>query len=250
MEQEQTKAEEQQTPPQPEETQQQPQQPQRQQVMPIELDEKGRVMAKNNAELIRYCGALIDSGMVPARFDKPGKLFGAISFVRSLGLPDNSIRQVANIEGTPSLFGDLPLALCQATGELTHFEEKWFDKDYNFICFENKNLHAEVFGAVCFISRSKCEKQSFAFTMDDAKAAGLYPPKKRDGSENKMSPWNKYTKLMLRYKARAIGLKSLFADKINGVAIAEYDFDENDPTNARDITPEGALANELNKITA
>lgn len=216
-----------------------------QKFQPIALDDRGRVLAKNNSELLRYCGALIGSEMVPKWFDNPPKLFGALMFVRSLGLPDISIRQVASIHGVPSLFGDLPLALCQMSGDLNDFEERWFDKDYNFICFENKNLHADAYGAVCFISRKDGLKQSFSFTMEDAIKADLYPAKKKDGSRNPNAPWEKYTKLMLRYKARAIGLKSLFADKLNGAAILEHDFNTNDPTE-KDVTPEKELAEALN----
>lgn len=187
----------------------------------IEIDSHGLVLAKNNTELLRYCGAIISSGVVPERFDTPQKLFGALMFARSLGLPDIAIRQIAVIHQNPSLFGDLPLALVQKTNELSYFKEQWFDKDYNVICFENKNVDAEAYGAVCFIRRKSMgeEIQSFSFTLEDAKKAGLYPEK------NAHKPWAKYTKIMLRYRARSIALKSLFADKINGVSIAEYDHD-------------------------
>lgn len=208
----------------------------------IELDSRGIILAKNNSELLRYCKALISSKQVPSWYSNPEQLFAALMFVRSLGLSDASIRQTAVINGIWSIFGDLPLALTQSSPHFESINEFWFDKNYNKICFENKNLSSEVFGAVCFLNRKNHEKQSFAFTLEEAKTAGLYP------SSNPNKPWVKYTKLMLRYRARSIGLKSLFADKINGVAIAEYDFHENDPSKARDITPEGELANELNKI--
>lgn len=219
----------------------------------IAIDEKGVVKAKNNSELIRYCGALVTSEMVPARFDKPDKLFGALMFVRSLGLPDIAIRQTAVIHGTPSLFGDLPLALCQATGELFDFDEIWFDKDYKEICFDNKNLDAEVFGARTVGRRGKTGKlREGVFTMKDAEKAGLYPAKKSDGSLSPKSPWNTYTKMMLRYKARSIYLKSDFADKTNGVGIGEYDFDQTlDSTieSMKDVTPANgeSLKDKLNR---
>lgn len=182
---------------------------------PMLVDENGVVKAKDNSELLRYCGAMVKSGMVPDRFDKPEKLFGALMYVRSLGLSDASIRQVAIIHGTPSIFGDLPLALCQRTGEMEVFEELWFDHEYNEIKFENKNLDKEAYGAVCFIRRKGLTKQSFSFTLDDAKQAGVYPCSKPS------MPWAKHTKLMLRFKARSIALKSVFADCISGVQIAE-----------------------------
>lgn len=210
--------------------------PPKAEVMLIPLGEGGKVAARNNAELMRYCGALVSGGGVPARFDTPQKLFAALMYVRELGLPDVSIRQVANIHGTVSIFGDLPLALAQRTGKLTHIKEQWFDERYDVICFENKNLDSIPMGAVCWLARDGAEPQSFAFTMGDAERAGLYPAK------NPATPWAKYTKLMLRYKARSIALKSLFADAVNGVQIAEYDLDvlpDASGPDLKDVTPPG-----------
>jgi hypothetical protein len=208
----------------------------------IEVNEKGLIVAKNNSELLRYCGALISSEMVPKQFNTPQKLFGALAFVRALGLSDVSIRQTAVVHGVPQIYGDLPLALAQSSKELTYIKEQYFDKDYNVICFENKNLHLEAYGAVCFLSRNKNEPQSFSYTLDDARKSDLYPAK------NSSMPWSKYTKAMLRYKARALGIKSLFADKMNGVSISEWDSEVTNPEEFKDVTPEKELANELNKI--
>jgi hypothetical protein len=160
-------------------------------------------------------------------------------FVRSLNLPDVAIRQVAVIDGTPSLFGDLPLSLVQRSGDLVKFKEYWFDKAYTIINFENKNLHEEVFGAVCFVQRKGGDIENFSFTLDDAKIAKLYP------CENPKKPWAKYPKMMLRYRARSIALKSQFADTINGVGIMEYDFNELGEE-MKDVSPTNA-ASELKR---
>ncbi len=218
----------------------------------IAIGTDGRVIAKNNAELMRYCGALTLGAFVPERFKTPQMLFAALMFVRDLKLPDVAIRQVAVIHGTPSLFGDLPLALVQMTGNMLGFREVWFDKEYKEIKFENANLDNEAYGAVCFLGRKNGTEigvvQSFSFTMKDAEKAGLYPAKKRDGSPSPDSPWNKYTKMMLRYKARSIGLKSLFADAINGASIAEHDYDVMDPE--LDVTPpRTTLADKISQRT-
>lgn len=205
----------------------------------IKINAQGIVDAKDNSELLRYCHAMVTSEMVPKQFNTPQKLFGALMFVRSLGLPDTAIRQVAVIQGVPSTFGDLSLAMVQKSGELTYFLEQWFDEKYDVLSFENKNLKAEAWGAVCILSRQNSEKQSFSFTLDDARKAGTYP-------SNPASPWTKHTRIMLRYKARAIALKSVFADKLNGVSIAEHDFDslpseEQDIEKLKDVTEKTGL---------
>jgi len=168
-------------------------------------------------------------------------------FVRDLRLPDTCIRQVAQIHGVMAIFGDLPLSLAQRTHEVTHLKEQWFDKEYKILCFENKNLDDDAYGAVIWLGRDGETPQSFAFTLKDAENAKLYPPKKRDGSPSPDSPWAKYTKMMLRYKARSIALKSLFADAINGVAIAEYDFDTIDPE-IKDVTPKSKVSSINDKL--
>jgi hypothetical protein len=199
-------------------------------LMPIELDERGLVQAKNNSELIRFCNAMIASEMVPKRFDTPQKLFGALMFVRSLNLPDVSIRQVAIVHGTPSLFGDLPLGLAQHSEKFKAIKEVWVDENQEVICLKNKNLKAIPWAAVCTITREGGEPEEFVFTLDDAIQAKLFPDKNAD------KPWNKYTKIMLRYRARSLALKSQFADCISGVSIAEYDHDVLGQEDMRDVT--------------
>ena len=207
----------------------------------IAVNEKGKLVTSTHTELLRYCAALIKGGGVPKRFETAEQVFSALMLVRELGLPDSAIRQVANIHGTPTVFGDLPLALVQKSTELSTFKEVWFDKDYNEIKFSNKNLNAEVYGAVCFIARNNGEVQEFAWTLDDAKKAGMLPA-------SGLSPWAKYTKLMLRYKARSVALKSLFADKIQGIGILEYDFDLTE-ADVKDVTPkEKSSAQQLTEI--
>lgn len=224
--------------------------------MSIPLNSKGLVKARNNAELIRMCGAMITSQMVPKRFNKPELLFGALMFVRSLGLPDVAIRNVTIIDGEPALFGDAPLALCQASGELYNFKEIWFDKEYNEICFRNKNLCAEVWGAHVYGQRGKDgELREESFTLDDARKLELYPPKKEDGSLDEESVWHLNWKIMLRRRARAVLLNSIFADKINGVGIAEYHynqtfFDEDHDLPARDVTNRESLEEKLKRQKA
>jgi hypothetical protein len=212
----------------------------------IPVDEHGRIAVSDNVQLLRYCKALVEGQGVPERFNNPTKLFAALMYVRDLRLPDTAIRQVANVHGTMCIFGDLPLALAERTEELNHFEELWFDDNYNIICFENKNLHVPVWGAVCLIRRKGHGDKvlSFSFTMKDAEDKGLYPPMKwgkEKGSKvpNPDAPWAKWTSLMLRYKARSIALKSVFADAISGASIAEYDFDE--LPEMKDVTPSSEL---------
>ena len=126
--------------------------------------------------------------------------------------------------GTPSAFGDLPLSLAYSKGMVESIREYWTDKDGKETCVANGNITAEVFAAVCIAKRrdDPIPIETF-FTMDEARKADLL----------KNPVWSKYPKRMLRYRARSQALKDKFPDALNGLAIAEYDYN---------IAPESAEA--------
>lgn len=162
-------------------------------------------------------------GMVPERFvGKPEMVFSAMQLAYELGLkPLTALRQIAVIKGTPSLFGDLPLSLCYASGRLRSIKEVWLDKNLKEISLENGNLNSEVFAAHCKVFREGDPEPAIGyFTMAEAQAAGLLN-----------SPtWKSYPKRMLRYRARSQALKDKFPDALNGISIAEYDHNETEET--------------------
>lgn len=184
----------------------------------FKANDKGVLIASNlkqQKELAKY---LIKSKLVPASLDSPEKVLVAMQYLYSLGLnPFVSMRQVYVINGTPSIYGDLPLAIVKRSGKLVSFEEYYVDKDYLQISVVNKNLDAEIFAAVCLIQMQGMEKPvEVFFTRKMAEAAGLL--KRAD------STWTKYFGDMLKYRARSRALKDYAADLLNGAAILEYDF--------------------------
>lgn len=243
----------------PEDKSEQPptQQQQAQTPAPIELSKGGFVVPKNNQELLRHAAAMKRGGMVPERFKTEYEVYAAVCYVRSLGLPDVAIRQTAVIHGTPSIFGDLPLALVQRTGQLKFFREYMIDKEYNEIRVSNKNLKAPIFATVCEIEREGYPREEFVYTIDDAIAAGqikdIAKLKGDDVWKYEKTPWHKHLKKMMRYKARILALQSQFADALNGVSIGEdWGAYEEGKGNIKDVTPNGFEKNdpasELNSI--
>lgn len=163
-----------------------------------------------------YAKQLCTSEMVPQRFkNKPRDLWVAMKTADELGLPPlSAIRQIAVIKGTPSLYGDLPMALALKSGNVEYHNEYFLEKGGAKICEENDNLLAEPFAAVCKVRRKgDTEDYVSIFTTEDAKRANLSGP-----------CWKSFTADMLKYRARSRALKAKFADAINGIAIAEYDF--------------------------
>lgn len=159
---------------------------------------------------------MVKSGMLPKHIDSVPKYIAASQFALELGVkPLTALRQIAVIHGTPSVWGDLPLALCYARNLVEWMEEYYFDKEGKKISAENNNLTSQIFGAYAKTKRRNDTVIAESwFTLDEARQADL--------ANN--PTWKKYTKRMLRYRARSQVLKDKYPDALNGIAIAEYDF--------------------------
>lgn len=165
-------------------------------------------------EMTRIADGLMKAGCLPKQLNSVPKVLMAMQFLRQLGLPDIAcLPRLCIINGSYSLWGEGPKAICQP--EIEDFEEFLFDKDYNRICFANKNLNADAFGALCRVKRKGIPTWvERAFTEPDAKKAGLL---------GKSGPWQEYRPRMYQMRARSWALKDGFADKLMGLGIAEYD---------------------------
>lgn len=186
----------------------------------------GMVAPESVEQQYRLADLYLKSKVLPERFKTREQIVAALHFV-SEHFPDSpltALRQVAVINGVPSFYGDLPLAIVLKTGKLTYKKEFWIDKDGKEINLENGNLQSEVWGAVCVTKRYDMENHTTHFTVDDAKRAGLW----------ERGVWKNYPKRMLKMRARSENLKDNFADCLNGVGISEFDFNE-DPA-VRDVS--------------
>lgn len=197
-------------------------------VIPIVVDQKTQLMvARDNTELYRMIQTMMKGMAFPKTLDTPEKVVAAWQIAASLRLPPAvAIQNIAIIHGSACLWGQLPKALAEATGELEDFQLLLIDKDHNVISLENKNLDKEVWGAVCRIKRTKRSTNEYTFTLDDAKKAGLH---------NKTGPWKDYTKIMLSRRAISHAIKFDFPDALMGVPVSEYDF--NEAPDLKDVTP-------------
>lgn len=179
----------------------------------------GKLVAQTSSELFRIANALLKSHALPHQFQTVEQVAMGMQFLRQLNLPDIvCLRQLAIINGSFSIWGELPKALVERSGELEEFEEFFFLDDYAQLSFENKNLKATPWGAYCMVKRKNRKPVVRTFTVEDAKLAGLWANPKRE-------PWVKYPKRMLQMKARSWAIKDGFADVLMGAAILEYDHD-------------------------
>lgn len=201
----------------------------------------GVLAPANIDEAFRMASAYHQSGLFP-NFDSPQKILVAMQFSAELGLPVlTAARQMYVLNGTPHIWGDLPLALVRKSGQMEYIRERVLDKDGKDINLENKNLNVEPHTSICTVKRKNEDERSFFWTWAEAKAAGLV--------DKNRSIWKLYPKRMMQMRVRSLALKDVFGDILSGVGIAEYDdyADARDVTTTtnRDVTSTGDLNKEL-----
>lgn len=197
---------------------------------PIEANESGQLIGSTLEDQFRLAKAYFSSGLMPKALNSPEKVLVAMQLCRELSLPPmTSIGKICVISGTPSLFGDLPLALVMRSGLLLSIEETWI---------HDPGTH-KVVGAKCKVKRKGIEGETErVFTLDDAKQAGLLGK----------GPWQAYTSRMLQMRSRSWALKDLFADVLSGCAVLEYDFNATVDDHGNVVGVESpSVADELNK---
>jgi len=213
----------------------------------IEVSDEGFLKAKDIDSQYRIAKLFLEAEMVPRSYKTPQQVMVGMQFAIELGLkPLQGLRNIAVINGNPSLWGELPLALARKSGELEYITEFLIDKEYNKICFDNKNLSTQAWAAVCKIKRKNQPEVETFFSMDDAKIAGLL-------NREKKTPWDTYPKIMLTRRARSQALKTAFADSLSALSIAEYDNNYlPEESDFKDVTPQGEVrpnvAGELNSL--
>lgn len=189
----------------------------------------GVLVIKTLDEACRHAAMIHKSGLAPNHFDSPEKVLVAMQMAQELGLPPmTALKSMYVVNGTPSLYGDLPLAVVQKSGLLEKINECWFDVNDKLIHPDNKNSDAEVHRAECTVKRFGMDPVTRSFSLKEARTAGL-----------DKNVYLKYRKRMLQMRARSWALKDAFSDILNGISIKEYD----DYDQAKDVT------NQVQKIS-
>ncbi len=158
------------------------------------------LMPNTIEEAYRIATAFSRSDFIPKEYrDKPDNCFTAINLGMEIGLPPmRALQSIAVVNGKPTLYGDAQLALVRGSGLIEVFEESYEGEEWK-----------DDFAALCKIKRKgDSEATTEKFTVADAKKAGLW---------NKAGPWSTHPKRMMRYKARAFGLRDKFADVLLGL---------------------------------
>lgn len=151
-------------------------------------------------------GIIARSDLAPKDYKgKPENVAVAIAMGMELGVsPMQAVQGIAVINGRPSVWGDLLLALCRAHPQCQGIDES--------LEYDNSG---NVIAAVCRAQRNG-HQQERRFSVEDAKRAGLWT---KDG------PWKQYPNRMLQMRARGFCLRDVFADALRGLSCAEEQAD-------------------------
>lgn len=156
----------------------------------------------NLGEAMRVAELLSKSSFVPADYrGKAGDVLCAIQYGAEIGVPPlQALQGVAVVNGKPSVYGDLALAVVQASGMVEDFAET--------IEGEGDQMRARCRG----IRRGRATPIEHTFSVADAKTARLW---------GKAGPWTTNPKRMLQMRARAFVLRDGWADYLKGLSIRE-----------------------------
>lgn len=147
-------------------------------------------------EAREFAEYLSDSGMVPKPYiGKPAAIIATWQHSLELGVGlMQGLQGIANINGTPAVFGDLGWALVQNHPDFVDSIEE-LDDTY----------------AICTLKRRGRSDKTRKYTLQDAKIADLL------GKDN----WKKNPRRMLQWRARSWAMRDQFPDSLKGMVIFE-----------------------------
>lgn len=222
------------------------------------VDGKG-LMPRSEQGLWRHAQFVSRSGLAPYSLDTPEKVYVAMAYGLEIGFtPMVALTSVCVINGFPSLYGDGPLAMIERSGLLESIDERIDGADE--IAGPGVPLKdwPDDIQAVCTVKRKDRAPRTFTYSVADAKQAGLWEKKGRNGG---VTPWITSPLRMLKFRARGFALRDTFPDALKGFRQAEevMDYEIVDTQAARPVfdpsqtaaakTSGDALADKLGKAS-
>jgi hypothetical protein len=161
----------------------------------------GIMMFRSTDEVCRFAELIAQSAFVPKDFrGKPGDIMAAIMYGMELGIsPMAALQNIAVINGKPSVYGDLLLALCLGHPSTEYIKEATFEDI------------AKTGVAWCEAKRVNREPVKRTFSVEQAKQARL----------TEKDIWKAYQARMLMMRARGFTLRDAYADVLKGMISRE-----------------------------
>jgi hypothetical protein len=173
-----------------------------------------RFQPRNMTELMAWSKMVVGSGLAPKGMNEAGVVL-AVQMGAELSItPTQALQNIAVINGRPSIWGDLGLALFRRDSRYESFEERAPDE-----CKKQGEGY-------CRIVMRDGREIVRRFSREDAKAAKLH---ERSGPTG---PWNTYEGRMLMFRSRWWAMRDADPGVFKGCAAREEQED------IRDITGE------------
>lgn len=171
------------------------------------------VVPRDFEDVMRFAGLIFASNLAPKNFDNAQKVAVGIMMNMELGRPVVlGLQDLAIINGRCGIYGGGKLALITASGLM----EPGYPREV-----ETGTPFADDWTFAFTVKRKGGTEQTDRFSWADAKRAGNDNPKKRDGSKDTYSPWVRYPRRMMQWKARAWILDDVFGDVTKGIRSVE-----------------------------
>ena len=186
-------------------------------------------LESDNERAMAISEYLLRHKLVPSSFETREEVFMAVQLCYSYGFKVfgdiiKAIKDIYIFNGTIQIFGDLPISIVRASGQLEYNKEYFVDSEFQEICVANKNINSLPEAAVCEIKRKNTPKQEFIVTKKDLELSGgtlndngswTFYKKKDKISQT----WRKYPKVHWKNRVRNLALRSVFADILKSVKV-------------------------------
>jgi len=170
------------------------------------------VVPTNMAEAMEIAKIIAASNFIPVAFrGRPGDVLVVMMQSAELEIPYfQGLQNIAVINGRPTIWGDLVVALVQRSGKLEYLRRDWDEATKT---------------ATVRVKRKGFPECVQTFSMEDAKRAKL----------DQKDTYRQYPQRMCMWRALSFAVRNEFADVLKGMSIAEEAMDA--PPIPADYTP-------------
>jgi len=179
----------------------------------IEVSFKHGIVPINFNELTRFANLILASGLAPKSFNTLEKIAIGILTNMEMGRPIiTGLQDLAIINGRCGIYGDATTSMILASGLM--------DEGYP-IEEEIGTPRTDSWTFTYRVKRKGGPERIGVWSWKDAKGAGFDEPKTREGRPDKYSPWTRFTRRMMQWKARNYVNRDVFGDVLKGLKTVE-----------------------------
>ena len=173
----------------------------------------GGIVPKDFSELTRFASLVHTSNLAPKDFDTVEKVAIGMLTNMELGRPIiTGLQDLAIINGRCGIYGDASLAMVTASG----FMDEGYPKSE-----ETGTPYQDDWTFRFTVKRIGRPEETGIWSWIDSKKAGFDDPKTKDGRKDIWSPWTRFTRRMMQWKARNFVMRDNFGDVLKGMKTVE-----------------------------